>query len=416
MAKSFIRYIAVFAVCCLLCGCAELLSPPLETTPTIEQAYKENPTAFVVFSKSTPPYTIYVPIDVLMEYQSILPIYNGTWFRNQLKGEDLCIYNAYLYAMENYYIHFSMYVEDNDRDFYHIREALSLDSPFLAQNYDQSEWINDLPTNYRGEQISVSVEQFTESRHEKNMQALKKCEQIVAGIPTTCVTQQEKMEYLYRYVCEHVTYVDYDRVGKDDYLYDAVIKGETFCDGYSNMLNLLFKLIGVESYEAMGSDIEDPSKATPKELEDSGGHTWVVAKLDGEFYNFDPTYEDTDERDDENFYYFAFSDNLLEVKYSDLEEMRPKCTDTSKDFLYTDLVVDNIKNNSQIKQIGKLTDKLAKEKVYTSIVGVKTATTEKQLDKMLDKYFRYVSRIRYIEVYPYYTRNGAVLHITVKKR
>ena len=70
----------------------------------------------------------------------------------------------------------------------------------------------------------------------------------------------------------------------ESYFYDAVCTGKSLCDGYSNMLSILFHLIGVECCEAMGQDNDGQS-----------GHTWVVAKLDGEFYNFDPTFEDTGE-------------------------------------------------------------------------------------------------------------------------
>lgn len=416
MVKYLKKFMFIFAVCCLLSGCMNFDDLPLDTVPSIEQAYKEDPTAFVVFTQSIEPRENYVPIADIMEYESMYAEYNGTWFRNQLEGEDLCIYNAYLYALDHYFIGFELYVEDNDRDFYYIREALSLDSPFIAQNYDQSEYIWDRPTNYRGERIFVGIEQFTESRWKKNNQALEKCQQVVANIPASCTTQRQKMEYLYQYVCDNVQYTDYDRIGKDDYLYDAVIKGETVCDGYSNMLNLLFSLIGVESYEAMGSNIEDEASATTEELENASGHTWVVARMDGEFYNFDPTYEDTDNRDDGSFYYFGYSDALVSVKYLDLEEMRPKCTNTALDFWYADLVISNIKDNSEIKKIGKLTQDRAKDKIYTSTVAVQTATTDKTVDKMLDKYFRYVTKIKYIEVQPEYMKNSTILRITVKPR
>ena len=72
------------------------------------------------FSRSTAPREGYVPITELMEYESIYPKCNGTWFRDQLTGEDLLIYNSYLYALEHRYTWFKLYVEDSDKDFSYI--------------------------------------------------------------------------------------------------------------------------------------------------------------------------------------------------------------------------------------------------------------------------------------------------------
>lgn len=49
--------------------------------------------------------------------------------------------------------------------------------------------------------------------------------------------------------------------------------------------------------------------------------------------------------------YFGFSDALLDMKFIKCEAARPKCMDTSLDFDYTDLTVDNITDPGQIRQI-----------------------------------------------------------------
>lgn len=421
------RFLALLAVLLLIytAGCSQLKGqdqPAVSTqqalpayTPTIsDEAYKEDPAAYVVFTRSTAPQKCYVPIMEIMEYTTQYPDCNGTWFRDQLQGEDLCIYKCYLYAMENYYTGFELYVEDNDRDFSYIRQALSLDSPFMAQNYDHSERVWTQPTNYIGERILVHLEQFTASRWEKNMEALEKCRKIVSSIPETATTQEAKMEYLYRYVCENVTYEDYDLVGRGDYLYDAVIEGVTFCDGYSNMLNLLFRLCGIESYEAMGSNVEDINNATAEELENFGGHTWVVAQLDGQFYNFDPTFDSTTDWDDGVLHYFAFSDDLVSTKYIDLEQYRPKCTDTSRDFPYAHMIVANITDESIVKSIVDLTEERANNGAYSTIIAVQTPVSSGDFSDFLDYYEQYNQKIRRIDFYFEDMRNSTVLELIAK--
>ena len=124
-----------------LMGCTLQPSETVSTEATVstidpvKAAYKKDPANFVQFSRSTEPRDCYVSLEEILEYETQYPDCNSTWFRDQLSGEDLVIYNSYLYALENRYIHFSLYVEDSDKDFSYIREFVSLDSPFLEQNY-----------------------------------------------------------------------------------------------------------------------------------------------------------------------------------------------------------------------------------------------------------------------------------------
>ena len=97
---------------------------PVPTTDPVVAAYKKDPGSFVEFSRSTEPRVQYVPIEELMQYESKYPDCNGTWYRDQLSGEDVLIYNSFLYALENRFIHFYVYVEDSDKDFSYIREPL----------------------------------------------------------------------------------------------------------------------------------------------------------------------------------------------------------------------------------------------------------------------------------------------------
>ncbi len=298
------------------------------------EAYKKNPLDYVEFSKSTGVREIYVSTEDVLNYKSQYPKYVGTYFKDQLKGEDLLIYQCYLYAMENFFTGFHLYVEDNDRDFDYIRIAFSLDSALLEQNWGIGEREQDWPTDYIGEPIFIGVDQFTQSDWDLRMEAVEKGKQIVADIPKSCDTKLEQMKYLYRYVCDNVEYIDYEDGEIPTYLYDAMCEGKSNCDGYSNMLCLLFRLIDVECYEVGADNVKDNKKPTPEELENPGGHTWVVAKVDGEFYNFDATFEDNKDYSifDDDFMYFGFSDEYVAYKYFDCDEYRPKCTSSLKDY------------------------------------------------------------------------------------
>jgi hypothetical protein len=367
---------------------------PAETHP-LEAAYKEQPDAYVHFSQDhQQPYEVYVPVEEVMAYTTQYPDCTGTWYRDQLQGEDLLIYNCYLYALEHCYHWFSLYVEDNDRDIAFLREAVSFDSPLIEQNMTHYERTDSWATNYWGEQVSVHMNQFVLERWEMRMEALEKCRQIVAEIPAE-YTQLEKMEYVYRYVCDHVEYVKYETMKDEDFLYDAVIKGQTLCDGYSNMLMLLFRLIGVECCEVAGYDVDPTSEEV---YEDAGGHTWVAAKVDGNWYNFDATYEDTKGEDWENdTMYFGFSDLLLDKEFLDCDTIRPKCTDTSRDFPYADHVLQSYSDKSGIKQLVKLAESRLGAENNTVLVAIYEPRTEKKYEKMFDYYGNYASKRHHLE-------------------
>lgn len=391
-------------------------APTVPTEDPVKTAYEKDPAAYVRFSQSVEPREVYVPIEEILAYETQYPECNGTWFRDTFTGEDLCIYNSYLYAMENRFIGFEMYVEDNDKDFDYIREALSMDSPLMEQNFNQyGEHISSRPTNYIGERIFVRVEQFTGIRWDRKMEALEICRQIVARIPAECVTQEQKMKYLYDYVCDHVEYVSYEKMRDEDYLYDAVCKGQTVCDGYSNMLTLLFNLIGVECCEVIGQEWENLEEATAEQL--AQGHTWVAAVLDGQWYNFDPTFEDSkDEAIFPDYTYFAFSDTAAPSSYIRLEESRPKCTDTSRDFFYAELVVENLTDGSEIRKIARLAEeKLDGDKVMLLIV-VRQKVTDEQYAAMCDKFGYYTGKFKSIEGSCRTMRDSTALVLTLEVR
>ena len=376
------------------------------TAPTkdpMKEAYKKDPAHFVEFTRSTQPRQQYVPFSELLEYETKYPDCNGTWFRDQLSGEDLIIYNSYLYALENRFIGFTLYVEDSDKDFSYIRELVSLDSPFLEQNYTHYEHVWKLPINYIGKQISVRMEQFTDSRWEMKMDALAKCKQIVQSIPAEYQTQQAKMEYLYDYVCDNVKYVTYESMADESYFYDAVCKGETLCDGYSNMLSILFRMIGVECCEVMGEYEEGQS-----------GHTCVVAKLDGVFYNFDPTFEDTSDIPSEQRKYFGFSDDLVSIQIMDYDQMRPKCTDTSRDFSYADISVTSLTAWEEVKRIFSISEERLAAGKNTTLVGVKAPVNSEQYDVFFDRFSAYATRSKKISLYTWTMRNAALIEVNLE--
>lgn len=338
------------------------------TTEVTREIYSDNPSWYIEFYSAEKQQYEYMSRREMAMYRSQYEDCNSTVYKSQLSGLPLLLYNCFLYAMENRLISFTVYVKDSDEDYTWIRELLSLDSPFLEQNYDQYEYISQRPGNEHGERLYIRTDQFGSEKWALKTEALEKCRSIVAEIPAEYETQLQKMEYLYDYVCDNVEYIDYTPSEDRNFLYDAVIKGKTNCDGYSNMLNLLFRLIGVEACEAMSTDKETKT-----------GHTWVVAKIGDNFYNFDPTFEDTNEIDSTNRVYFGFSDSLTDTAKMEHGDFRPLCEDTSRDFLYAHAIAENLTDYEETDKIASVIKERKYDGIYETLFVVKTVLTEEHL-------------------------------------
>ena len=100
-----------------------------------------------------------------------------------------------------------------------------------------------------------------------------------AGELTTDMTEMEKAEVYYNWVCQNCMY---DFSAGDDSLshipYSLFYNGTAVCDGYTGAYNLLLKLEGI-----------DCTALTTK------SHIWTVATLDGTEYHIDTTWGDSDE-------------------------------------------------------------------------------------------------------------------------
>ena len=192
-------------------------------------------------------------------------------------------------------------------------------------------------------------------------------------------------------------YIEYEETSGINYLYDAMCKGESLCDGYSNMLMLLFNLAGIRSCEAMGDDVENDDLLTEEELMESKGHTWVVAMYDGEYYNFDPTYDaDTDNDLKDYNCYFAVSDDVIDVQFFDHDDLRPVCNDTSRDLICGDICIDSLTKGSEIRKVAKFTDEMAEEGCFSTLLIYDGVADEEDVDAFAEEYIDTTEIVNYV--------------------
>ena len=100
-------------------------------------------------------------------------------------------------------------------------------------------------------------------------------------------TDTEKILYVHDYI---VSSLDYDSVSYNqtyNNIYGAIINDRTMCIGYSTFFAYIMNYFGIETYVVRSETLY---------------HVWNLVYLDGEFYNVDCTYDDTDYIDRYVFY------------------------------------------------------------------------------------------------------------------
>lgn len=154
-------------------------------------------------------------------------------------------------------------------------------------------------------------------------ESIARAREIVAGIPKGS-GDFEKILYLYNWLTENVVYYDVDdpySYYNDDWnlLYDTLVKNSTVCAGYAEALYVMCNLADVECFIVMGSLYGGQGW---------GDHAWNVAKIDGEYYQFDSTWDAGSPP--ERYCFFGMSDETMQFFYRRLvrdppEDFRQPC-------------------------------------------------------------------------------------------
>ena len=164
---------------------------------------------------------------------------------------------------------------------------------YLSYTYDINDQsrIDPLPIkSITGENVTVNFVLVTLYGMEKGntidryRDGLAAAQAIVDAIPEG-LDDQGKMLYLYRYLTENVRYYEGDYYGGSDWclLYDALVQHSTVCTGYTEALYVLCNLAGIECFNVSGE---------VGELLSGGMHAWNVARINGQYYEFDATWDE----------------------------------------------------------------------------------------------------------------------------
>lgn len=118
--------------------------------------------------------------------------------------------------------------------------------------------------------------------------------------------------------------------------YGSLVKGKCVCAGYADAFQLLSQQLGFECMSISGETPPLKGETEP------GRHAWNMIKLGGDYYYFDPTWDDTDSAIDDygNVYnpdrtiynYFGVTTAEFSKNHTDLYFDYPLCTATRYNF------------------------------------------------------------------------------------
>lgn len=270
-------------------------------------------------------------IEELRAWENPYSKYSSYILFDTLTEDEKLVYHALEYAMVNCYnytfIDNRIKVSPKRAD--EIAELLSLDTPLLEQNlshlaYSQAAFYDYQYSETRTVKVlhrstTIKIKNFKKNLWDKKMLALKEAEKVIAQMDMT-QSEVELAEEIYRYIAEGVTYIPYEnemgyyRGHLMPFLYDALIKKESHCDGFTNALALLYAMAGFEQVE--------------KQDTKTVGHTWNFVKIDGQWYNIDGTNGSYIPQNSDTMgagLGFAFADEL-QIANPDYKTLYPLCT------------------------------------------------------------------------------------------
>lgn len=148
----------------------------------------------------------------------------------------------------------------------------------------------------------------------------EKVEWIIEQYLLTGMSEYERALTLYDWICQRVVY-DYAYEGPSFEAEGALLYGKAVCEGFAKAYELLLEGAGIRAEWVGGYDAYT--------LEP---HAWVIAQIDGEWYQFDPTW---DEQGNGSFHeYFGLTDNAMEVDHYREDHLSIKCNSWKANYKY----------------------------------------------------------------------------------
>ncbi len=347
------KIIIVSLICALLAIIAAAIVFVMQSSNNEKKVKVPEDTSYILFETEND--VVPVSENDIISFKGEYSDLNSYIYYSKLNSSEKLLYKIYEYAFENCYN--SFYVQsDILTDFVYndveILIFLSLDTPLVEQNFEMKTSRTEMKmtnasvtgeTEKTEECIRFNLKMNSKELMAKKKTAVEKADEIIKEMPEN-LDEVEKAKYLYRYLCNNTSYKDYNNEKSICYVYDALVTGETHCDGFANALSLLYNKAGIKCFEKGYYD--SPAEKTKlnvigvsskeKNIEyykTPTGHTWNSFMTDGKWYDCDCTLDSKDnleKRFVKDIYFgFGIPDGFV-GKYKDYnyKNIAPECSDS----------------------------------------------------------------------------------------
>lgn len=284
---------------------------------------------FAESAEATEDETVYVEAGELADYHTKYPDAVSEYYRNQLSENELYIYNAVSYAVDNGYTNVFFPAEycDDGSEIPYIITLYSSDSPFLEHNYTESGKFTlsfITPTSGKGAGQKMCLFELPRNAAEytaKKKAAYATAKQIVDEMPSEFKTDIEKAAYLYDYAAQNITYDQSDFTYDTVPIYDALgEKHTTICGGFADTITLLFNLADIDAFSVEGTSDRNV------------GHVINAAEIDGQYYYFDASADSAACANGfKGRFYYCMSKSTANGYFEENQKLIPLLPDCGKD-------------------------------------------------------------------------------------
>lgn len=205
------------------------------------------------------------------------------------------------------------------------------------------------------------------------------------------MSEYEREKYIHDKLLENCTYKKGVTGSGDGWqyfsAYGAIVEGEAVCEGYAKSMQILLSQLGIECYIIRGEG-------------EGVGHMWNVVKLGGEWYHLDPTWNDTD--DIINYEYFNVNTEMITKNHIinedddniDFENMSedttvkynffvPMCTSLAMNYYNVEgYLIDEFDEQTDNDMISVLVNAANKNQMYVPLRFGNSMTYNEYIDKL----------------------------------
>lgn len=165
-------------------------------------------------------------------------------------------------------------------------DSVALSSPASAQIVTDNIAFEFPPSALANYTLSGSTVQiaylYDLAEHERQLSAFETAVNRALSSLSAEDGELQRAKQLYDYVVQNVAYFSTDYTDKEITAFSALVAGETICYGFADAFGYLLRQTGMEAHLWRGGTYT---------FTGFSDHGWCYAKVDGEYYHFDPTWE-----------------------------------------------------------------------------------------------------------------------------